>query len=733
MDPNFKHLTEEEIDQFLSELDTDNDGLIEYHEVEAKLDEVSREIAPEPAEHNLHHEDRSDKRHQFLRGFMGTNENHVPIAEFKRIVQSWQIPSMEQEKKEEDEQADFVKKMSYARRLRAYWEVHGPEYGFLAVVVSMQLAFGIWQMVKYLTTSPYRETFGWGVVLAKTSAGVLYPTMFFLVLSMCRWLSTALRRFYWISRFVNWDLSQEFHIKMSLVALLFASLHAIGHLTGSMLYASRPAQQDEVAAFLGPDAVPRPYVAWIRSLPGWTGLVIFGLFWVIGATSLPWVRRRSYEVFQIGHLLMFPIFAFLMAHGTVGYLQWPMMGYFLAFPVLLVLLERIVRTCNGFSPLSAYLEVLDKETVCITVMMPASRNFDYRAGQYVLLQVPQLSRFQWHPFTISTCIGNELQLHIKTDGNWTGKLRKLGTSQEPTKIQIGIDGPYGAPAQRFYDFDQTIIVGAGIGVTPFSGILTDLQMREEQRLGTKKWRPSPYQKAADSRRQSRQLSRQTTDVPSDNEKTEASTPVSEEPSATLKKHELPHQEATSSHSPSTTDISSYDLEDYKRVDFHWMVRDRNNLLWFSDLLNYIYATSSQDRTSHHSNIDFRITTHVTQKRKDLSTHVFRWLLEKHRTPEHPESPITGLINPTHFGRPDMKMIMDTHYEDMCKLLSAKKKLWQGDKKKIEELNDGFKVGVFFCGAPVVGYQLADRCRALTARGREDKTFIEYHFMVEVFG
>lgn len=44
MDPNFKHLTEEEIDQFLSELDTDNDGLIEYHEVEAKLDEVSREI-----------------------------------------------------------------------------------------------------------------------------------------------------------------------------------------------------------------------------------------------------------------------------------------------------------------------------------------------------------------------------------------------------------------------------------------------------------------------------------------------------------------------------------------------------------------------------------------------------------------------------------------------------------------------------------------------------------------
>jgi len=659
---------------------------------------------------------------------MGTNDDHVHLVDFEEIVKSWQIPSMEQEKKEEDEQANFVKRMSYARRLRAYWEVHGPEYGFLALVVSMQLAFGIWQLVKYLTTSPFRETFGWGVVLAKTSAGVLYPTMFFLVLSMCRWLSTALRRFYWISRFVNWDLSQEFHIKMSIVALIFASLHAIGHLTGSMLYASRPAQQDEVAALLGPDAVPRPYVHWIRSLPGWTGLVIFGMFWVIGGTSLPWVRRKSYEVFQLGHLLMFPIFALLMAHGTMGYLQWPMMGYFLAFPVLLVLIERTVRTCNGFSPLSAYLEVLDKETVCITVMMPASRNFDYRAGQYVLLQVPELSRWQWHPFTISTCIGNELQLHIKTDGNWTGKLRKLGNSQEATKIKIGIDGPYGAPAQRFYDFDQTIIVGAGIGVTPFSGILTDLQVKEEQRIGTQKWRPSPYQKAADSRRASQQISRQNTDVASDSEKTETNTPTSETPMPKLKKeNDAPQKPDTS------TDLSQYDLSSYKRVDFHWMVRDRNNLLWFSDLLNYITTTSSSSAAPHHSNVDFRITTHVTQKRKDLSIHIFRWLLEKHRTAEHPESPITGLINPTHFGRPDMQMIMDKHYEDMCLLLAAKKEMFKEDKKKMAELEDGMKVGVFFCGAPVVGYQLADRCRALTARGREDGTFVEYHFMMEVFG
>lgn len=81
---------------------------------------------------------------------------------------------------------------------------------------------------------------------------------------------------------------------------------------------------------------------------------------------------------------------------------------------------------------------------------------------------------------MSTCIDDNLTLHIKTDGNWVSKLRDLAKEGEKTKIKIGIDGPYGAPASRFYDFNQSIIMGSGIGVTPFSGILTDMKRREDQ-------------------------------------------------------------------------------------------------------------------------------------------------------------------------------------------------------------------------------------------------------------
>jgi dual oxidase len=452
-------LTDEEIKKFIDDLDHDKDGNVDYWELERKLDEVHKEIAPKAAAHNLHHHSRDEDRHEFLRQVMGTKKDHMGRDEFAKIVKTWEIPSLEQDRKEAKEEDDYFKQISIYRRARAWWAVKGPDVMFSALVLILMIGFGTWQFVKYLTFDQYTPAFGWGAVLAKTCAGVLYPTFFFLILSMSRWLSTFLRRFYFISRFINWDLSQSFHIKLSCVALFFASLHAIGHLSGSFVFGSQAGRQDAVANVLGQDAVPRSYYSYIQTLPGWSGLTSLCLFWLLALMSMPQVRKWSYEVFQLGHLLMFPIIGLMMAHGTAALLQWPMFGYWLAFPTLMVLFERVWRIILSFRPIVADLELLDDETVAITAEVPKKRPWDYKAGQYVFVQVPQLSRFQWHPFTVSTCINNTMQVHIKADGDWTNALRDLAQRGQRTTIKIGLDGPFGAPAQRFYDYDYSMVFG----------------------------------------------------------------------------------------------------------------------------------------------------------------------------------------------------------------------------------------------------------------------------------
>ena len=533
------------------------------------------------------------------------------------------VPSQQQidAKGQDDDDAACERRIPLQRRIRAYWAVHGPVTCFMAFVVALQLGVGVWQMVIYIRNPLARAALGWGIILAKAAAGVLYPTLFFMLLSMSRHFATFLRRSYVISKFINWDLSQAFHIKMSIAGLFFASLHAIGHLSGSFLYGSRQAQQDDVAKILGPDAVPKPYIQYVRTLPGWSGITALALFWIISVLSMPFIRKGSYEMFQLGHILMFPLIGLLCAHGTEALIKGPMLGYWLAFPAVLVVLERFWRLTKGLMGVPARAKVLDDDTMEIVCKHPRGREWRYSAGQYVLLQVPKISLFQWHPFTISSCRGDILQVHVKFDGNWTDKLREVLPKDD--EIKVGIDGPFGAPAQRFYDYDYSIIVGGGIGITPFSAILTDLE-------DSFKDRKDPWAERRHSRSLSRPRSCQTS-------------------------------RAASRSKDESHEVRRYPNPD-RRVDFHWTVREKNNLLWFSDLLNR--AIEGAHELRRHGHLELNINTHITAKRKKISTHIFRYLLDSYRTPAAPYSALTGLNQTSHFGRPDFDFILDEHFQDL---------------------------------------------------------------------
>jgi dual oxidase len=51
-------------------------------------------------------------------------------------------------------------------------------------------------------------------------------------------------------------------------------------------------------------------------------------------------------------------------------------------------------------------------------------------------------------------------------------------------FQIRLDGPYGEGHQDWYQFDVAVLVGGGIGVTPFASVLKDIAFRSKNEHNT---------------------------------------------------------------------------------------------------------------------------------------------------------------------------------------------------------------------------------------------------------
>jgi respiratory burst oxidase len=114
-----------------------------------------------------------------------------------------------------------------------------------------------------------------------------------------------------------------------------------------------------------------------------------------------------------------------------------------------------------------------------------------------------LSPFR-HPFSITSAPGDDyLSIHVRQLGDWTRELKRVFSAaceppvggksgllraDETTKKALPkllIDGPYGSPAQDYSKYDVLLLVGLGIGATPFISILKDLinsiiKMEEEE-------------------------------------------------------------------------------------------------------------------------------------------------------------------------------------------------------------------------------------------------------------
>jgi dual oxidase len=222
-----------------------------------------------------------------------------------------------------------------------------------------------------------------------------------------------------------------------------------------------------------------------------TGVLLTILIFIMYVYATQYARRHTYKGFWITHHMHIILWILMILHGAGRLVQPPFFYYFFLGPVILFTLDKLVSVSRKKVEIAVVkAELLPSDVTMLEIKRP--QNFEYKSGQWVRIACLPLGSNEYHPFTLSSAPHEEnITLHIRAVGPWTMNLRNtynptLMTSKHLPKVFL--DGPYGEGHQDWYRYEVAILVGGGIGVTPFASILKDLahRSRNKEKLICKK-------------------------------------------------------------------------------------------------------------------------------------------------------------------------------------------------------------------------------------------------------
>ena len=399
---------------------------------------------------------------------------------------------------------------------------------------------------------------------------------------------------------------------------------------------------------------------------GITGHVMLFCMLMMFTTAHARIRQQSYETFWYTHHLFIPFLLALYTHATQCFVRdtpepyspfagkpfWDhCLGYegwrWELFGGGLYLCERIYREINSRRPTRITKVIRHPyDAMEIQFEKPSMR---YKAGQWLLINVPAVSTTQWHPFTITSCpFDPYVSVHVRQVGDFTRDLGDalgagpsqakefdeldpmgmyeiaLANGQEMPRLRI--DGPYGAPAEDVFDNEIAVLIGTGIGVTPWASILKNIW---HLRAG-----PNPPRRL-------------------------------------------------------------------KRVEFIWVCKNTHSFEWFQTLLSSLEEQSLAAAEGSGAAPEFlRIHIYLTQ-RIDANTAANIYLNSVGMT----QDPLTELKSRTNFGRPDFKRLFGAMREGIRDGTYMGGVKWE--EKAVTD------VGVYFCGPNTAARDINEATRDAT--------------------
>lgn len=336
-----------------------------------------------------------------------------------------------------------------------------------------------------------RARFGFTFPIARSAALVLHVDVAFILFPVCRNLISMARRTP-LNDIIPFDKNITFHKLVAWAIVFFSWVHTIAHWNNLARFAA----VNEIG-FMG------FILANLTTGPGWSGYVMLFALMAIALTAAEKPRRANFERFWYTHHMFIVFFMFWSIHGAFCMIQPDFapfcdgIGVFWEYWMyggFAYLAERIAREVRGRHKTYVSKVIHHPSNVC--EIQVKKEHTTTRAGQYIFLCCPEVSIWQYHPFTLTSAPEEDyISVHVRMVGDFTRKLgQALGCnldkkgggekgqdSEEVAMRQIlprvYIDGPFGSASEDVFKFEVAVLVGAGIGVTPFASILKSIWYR----------------------------------------------------------------------------------------------------------------------------------------------------------------------------------------------------------------------------------------------------------------
>ncbi|KAM4097583.1 hypothetical protein ACJW30_07G012200 [Castanea mollissima] len=545
-----------------------------------------------------------------------------------------------------------------------------------------------WKFNQYRDRAAF-QVMGYCVATAKGAAETLKLNMALILLPVCRntltWLRSTRAR-----SLIPFDDNINFHKTIACAIAIGIFIHAGIHLACDFprIINSSPEDFALIASDFGNT---RPtYKGLLSGVEGVTGIamvVLMAIAFTLATRGFrrnlvklpaPFNRLTGFNAFWYSHHLLGLVYILLLVHGTCLFLaqEWDQKTawMYISVPLLLYIAERSVRTCRSEHYSVKVLKVSVLPGNVFSLVMSKPQRFKYESGQYIFLQCPTISPFEWHPFSITSAPGDDyLSVHIRIVGDWTQELKRIfteGTHLPPSIIgpaklstllsqkdqtsqpRLLVDGPYGAPAQYYKNYDVLLLVGLGIGATPFISILRDLlnNTTEEQQDST-------------------------TETSRSDDSLNSFTSSNVTPGSGNKK-----------------------LQRVKSAHFYWVTREPGSFEWFKGVMDQVAEMDHKGQIELHNYL-----TSVYEEHDARSTLITMVQALNHA--KHGVDILSGTRVRTHFARPNWKEVFT----------------------KIASKHPYATVGVFYCGLPVLAKELRKLCHDLS-----HKTSTRFEFHKEYF-